>query len=153
MVITIVFRSLILTSPILTVLEAKPGSRPGELNFPRGVTIDSDGMVYIADCDNNRVQKFTPEGEVLAVIDRKGEGGSQLNKPYGVYVDSNNILYVTEYGSNTVCMFSTSGRFLGYVGNCDGSSFKHPWFITSDQYKLYISDENGVSTSPTDNYC
>ena len=57
------------------------GLCPGELNVPRGVTIDSDGMVYIADCDNNRVQKFTPEGEVLAVIDRKGEGGSQLNAP------------------------------------------------------------------------
>ena len=104
-------------------------------------------MVYIADCNNNRVQKFTPEGEALAVIHRKGEGGSQLNTPYGVYVDSNNILYVTEYSNNTVCMFSTSGQFLGYVGNSDGSSFKHPWFITSDQYgKLYISDKNGVST-------
>ena len=104
-------------------------------------------MVYIADRYNNRIQKFTPEGEVLAVIDRKGEGGSRLNKPYDVCVDSNNILYVTEWGSNTVCMFSTSGRFLGYVGNSDGSSFKSPYFITSDQYgKLYISDDNGVTT-------
>ena len=104
-------------------------------------------MVYIADRCNNRVLKFTPEGEVLAVIDRKGEGGSQLKEPYGVYVDSNNILYVTdEYGNNnTVCMFSTSGRFLGYVGSSDDSSFKCPYFITSDQYgKLYISDDSGV---------
>ena len=62
-----------------------------------------------------------------------------------MYVDSNNILYVTECGSNTVCMFSTSGQFLGYVGNSDGSSFRDPWFITSDQYgKLYISDDNKV---------
>ena len=84
---------------------------------------------------------------MLAVIDRK-EGDCRLNVPHGVYVDSNNILYVTERGSNTVCMFSTSGRFLGYVGNSDGSSFKHARFVTSNQYhdKLYISDENGVST-------
>ena len=66
---------------------------------------------------------------------------------YGVYVDCNNILFVTEYDSNTVCMFSTSGQFLGYIGSSDGSSFKYPYFITSDQYgKLYISDFNGVST-------
>ena len=84
---------------------------------------------------------------MLAVIDKKGEGGSRLKKPFGVYVDSNNILYVTEWSNNTVCIFSTSGRFLGYVGNSDGSSFKCPCFITSDQYgKLYISDDNGVST-------
>ena len=127
--ITIVFRSLIHTT------------------YPRGVTIDSNGTVYIADRDNNRVQKLTPEGEVLAVIDRKG-GGIQLNEPCGVYVDSKNILYVTDLSWVVIqsCMFSTSGRFLGYVGN-DGSSFEHPYFITSDQYgKLYISDNNGVST-------
>ena len=57
------------------------------------------------------------------------------------------MLYVTEYSNNTVCMFSTSGQFLGYVGNSDGSSFKSPRFITSDQYgTLYISDQNGVIT-------
>ena len=57
------------------------------------------------------------------------------------------MLYVTECGSNTVCMFSTSGQFIGYVGNSDGSSFKHLRFITSDQYgKLYISDNNAVYT-------
>ena len=58
------------------------GSPPGEFNRPLGVTIDSDGMFYIADCDNNQVQKFTLEGEVLAVRDRKGEGGSQLKEPF-----------------------------------------------------------------------
>ena len=49
----------------------RKGSRPGELNFPRGLAIDSDGMVYIADRDNNQVQKFTPEGEVLAVLSKE----------------------------------------------------------------------------------
>ena len=122
------------------------GDRPGKFNHPRGITIDSDGMVYVADRDNNRVQKFTPKGEVLAVLDSKGEGGSRLNTPYGVYVDSNDILYVTERDSNTVCAFSINGQFLGYVGNDDGSSFKEPRFITSDQCgRLYISDENGVT--------
>ena len=92
--------------------------------------------MHVADCYNNRVQKFTPMGEALAVIDRKGEGGSQLKEPHGVYVDSNNILYVTEWCSNTVCMFGTSGRFLGFIGSSDGSSFMCPYFLTSDQYGL-----------------
>ena len=34
-----------------------------------------------------------------------------------------------------------------FIGSSDGSSYKHAGFITSDQYgKLYISDENGVSS-------
>ena len=123
------------------------GAQPGEFNDLRGLAIDADGMVYVADSGNNRVQKFTPEGKLLAVIDSKGEGGGRLNDPWGLCVDDNGILYVTEYYSNTVSMFTSKGRFLGYIGDSDGSSFKKPWFIVSDQTgRLYISDNNKVVT-------
>ena len=123
------------------------GAQPGEFKGPCGITIDADGMVYVADHGNNRVQKFTPEGKLLAVIDSKGEGGGLFNGPWGLCVDNNSILYVTERGSNTVSMFTSKGRFLGYIGDSDGSSFKEPLFIVSDQTgRLYISDNNGVVT-------
>ena len=122
------------------------GAQPGNFNNPRGLAIDAD-MVYVADRVNNRVQKFTPEGKLLAVIDSKGEGGGQLDEPFGLCVDDNGILYVTESRSNTVSMFTSKGRFLGYIGDSDGSSFKYPRFIVSDQTgRLYISDDNGVVT-------
>ena len=117
------------------------GAQPGEFNNPRGLAIDADGMVYVADSMNSRVQKFTPEGKLLAV-----EEGGRLNDPWGLCVDDNGILYVTEYGSNTVSMFTTcsKGRFLGYIGDSDGSSFKYPLFIVSDQTgRLYICDDKG----------
>ena len=123
------------------------GAQPEEFNEPCGITIDADGMVYVADRMNSRVKKFTPEGKLLAVISSKGEGGGRLNCPHGLCVDDNGILYVTEYDSNTVSMFTSKGRFLGYIGDSDGSSFKRPWFIVSDQTgRLYISDLNGVVT-------
>ena len=123
------------------------GAQPGEFYGPRGITIDCIGMVYVADLGNNRVQKFTPDGKLLAVVNRKGEGGDRLIEPLGVCVDGNNILYVTEHGSNTVSVFSSRGIFLGHIGESDGSSFKDPWFIVSDQNgQLYISDDNGVVT-------
>ena len=111
---------------------------------PRGITIDAEGVIYVADYGNNRVQKFTPEGKLLAVIDSKGEGRGRLNQPFGLCFDRNGILYVTEYGG-TVSIFTSEGRFLGYIGDSDGSSFKQPVFIISDQTgRLYISDRNGV---------
>ena len=122
------------------------GARPGEFNDPRGITIDAEGLVYVADYGNNRVQKFTLEGKLLAIINSKGEEG-QLNRPQGLCVDNNDTLYVTERGSNTVSMFAITGKFLGYIGRCDGSSFKHPWSIAYDQTgRLYINDQNGVIT-------
>ena len=122
------------------------GTQPGEFYGPRGITIDCTGMIYVADLGNNRVQKFTPDGKILAVIDNKGEVG-RLSKPLGVCVDGNDVLYVTEHSSNTVSVFSSRGVFLGHVGNSDGSSFKDPWYIVSDQTgQLYISNDNGVVT-------
>ena len=123
------------------------GTQIGEFESPIDVAFDADGMVYVADIYNDRVQKFTPEGKLLAVIDSKGEGGGRLNHPHGLCVDSNGILYVTEWRSSTVSMFTSEGRFLGYIGDSDGSSFKRPRYIVSDQTgRLYISDNNGVVT-------
>ena len=122
------------------------GAQPGKFVVPCGITIDADGVVYVADRSNRKVQKFTPEGKLLAVIDSKGKGG-RLNRPFGLCVNDSGILYVTECGSNTVSMFTSKGRFLGYIGDSDGSSFKQPEFIVSDQTgRLYISNNNGVVT-------
>ena len=120
------------------------GTQPGEFNNPRDIAIDADGMVYVTD---TRVQKFTPEGKLLAVIDSKGAGKGWLNHPRGLCFDANGILYVTETGSNTVSMFSSNGKFLGYIGDSDGSSFNGLRFIVSDKTgRLYISDRNVLVT-------
>ena len=123
------------------------GAQPEEFNSPHGIAIDADENVYVADSKNNVVQKFTPEGKPLAFINSKGEEGGRLKNPCGLCVDANNILYVTEHDNNTVCVFTSEGRFLGHIGDGDGSSFKHPWFIASNQAgRLYIGDSNGVIT-------
>ena len=122
----------------------RKGVQPGEFNIPRGITIDSNGMVHVADFVNNRVQKFTPEGKLLAVSTITEEGG-RLNGPDGLCIDVHDILYVAEFVSNTVSMFSSKGKFLGYIGESDGSSFKYPKCIISDQIgRLYISTDYKV---------
>jgi predicted membrane-bound mannosyltransferase/DNA-binding beta-propeller fold protein YncE len=47
-----------------------PGPGPGQLQNPRGIQIDQDGFVYVADGGNQRIQKFSPAGEPLAVWDQ-----------------------------------------------------------------------------------
>ena len=41
------------------------GTEPGQLNGPFGIGLDPDGTLLVAEFDNNRVQRFTPEGEFL----------------------------------------------------------------------------------------
>ena len=65
------------------------GSQPGQFNLPYDMSTDDEGMVYVTDRDNARVQKFTLQGELVAQIN------GEINHPRGIAIDGNNILYVS----------------------------------------------------------
>jgi hypothetical protein len=43
----------------------EPGSGPGQFHIPHGIAVDRQGIVYVADRENSRVQLFSPEGKYL----------------------------------------------------------------------------------------
>ena len=45
-----------------------PGNAPGEFNIPHGLCADSQGRVWVADRDNDRVQIFDPDGRLLHIL-------------------------------------------------------------------------------------
>jgi|SRR5215204_5448201 len=72
------------------------GTGDGEFDRPRGIAVDSDGNVYVADSGNNRIQKFNSTGVFLDKWGQRGNDAGQFIKPAHVAVDSNNDIYVTE---------------------------------------------------------
>jgi DNA-binding beta-propeller fold protein YncE len=46
----------------------KPGSAPGEFNLPHAIQIDSQGIIYVADRENGRIEKFDLNGNFLGEI-------------------------------------------------------------------------------------
>jgi hypothetical protein len=40
-----------------------PGHGPGQFHLPHSIVFDGDGMLYVADRANKRIQIFTPDGE------------------------------------------------------------------------------------------
>ncbi|MBU4350286.1 SMP-30/gluconolactonase/LRE family protein, partial [bacterium] len=58
------------------------GNRPGEFNYPAGIAIDKDNNLYITDWENDRIQKFSPDGRLLKVIpEGEGEDALKLDGP------------------------------------------------------------------------
>lgn len=57
------------------------GSGDGQFNLPWGVTVDSDGNVWVADWRNDRIQKFTSDGRFLAKYGEPGDGDGQFHRP------------------------------------------------------------------------
>ncbi|CAL9466434.1 RICIN domain-containing protein [Streptomyces sp. enrichment culture] len=97
-----------------------------QLNWPRELALDSEGALYVADGNNHRVRKITPDGKITTVAGAgvagfSGDGGpataARLNVPMGVAVDGTGTLYVTEYHNNRVRKITTDGKISTVAGN------------------------------------
>ncbi len=90
------------------------GSGPGEFNFTEccegGIAVSSDGFVYVADSQNNRVQKFTPDGTFLLAWGSPGAGDGQFFAPKGIAVDDSGHVYVA--GGGRVQKFESDSTFI-----------------------------------------
>jgi hypothetical protein len=64
------------------------GSGDGQFNDPMGIGLDSTGNVYVADTGNDRVQKFTSDGNFQMQFGAHGAGNGQFNGVKDVAVDS-----------------------------------------------------------------
>jgi tripartite motif-containing protein 71 len=59
----------------------------------------------VPDYGNNRIQKFTSEGQFLMKWGSEGNRDGQLKQPAVIAFDSSNLLYVTDSGSHRVQVF------------------------------------------------
>jgi len=120
------------------------GTGNGQFYYPMGTVIDSNNDVYVADYNNNRVQKFNSAGTYISKFGTQGTGNGQFNNPAGVAVDSADNVYVTDYKNNRVQKFNSVGTYLtqwGVVG-AGNSQFDQPYGIAIDASdNVYVSDE------------
>ena len=91
-----------------------------------GVAVDSLGNVYIADTNNNRVRKVTPNGIITTVAGTgtagySGDGGlainAQISYPHAVKVDSAGNLYILDTNNFVVRKVTPNGIISTYAGN------------------------------------
>ncbi|MBK9715858.1 MAG: TIGR03663 family protein [Kouleothrix sp.] len=95
------------------------GHDQGQLDQPRGVAVDRQGNVYVADLGNSRVEVFGADGKPLRTIGAFGGGDGQFNEPRDVAVDQQGNLYVADTWNARVQKFDPSGKFLKSWGTGD----------------------------------
>src|SRR3954454_2451899 len=78
---------------------AGPGSGPGQLRSPRGLSIDPLGRLIVSDSGNNRVDVFTAFSAGGGFIDSYN---GDLSAPVDVQFAPGALVYVSDAGSGTV---------------------------------------------------
>ena len=92
------------------------GSANGQFNYPTGVAFDSDDHLYVVDCYNHRVQKFTIDGKYLLQFGGKGSENGKLNEPGGLAVHNHKV-YVADCDNKHISVFQTDGKFHHTIGS------------------------------------
>jgi len=105
--------------------------------------VAADGTVYVADTENDRIQRFSATGQFLGKWGSQGSSDGQFDYPYGVAVAPDGTVYVADYGNNRIQRFSATGGFLGKwgsQGNGDGQ-FDYPYgVVVAPDGTVYVAD-------------
>ena len=115
----------------------KYGSKEGQFDACVGITIGKNDEVYTAEFRNERVQRFTSEGQFLGSFSVQPHAG-------GLAVDGEGNVYVAHWNSNKIGAYSPDGKLLrewGKKGTADGE-FQLPGSIgLGPDGLLYVPDQ------------
>ncbi len=94
---------------------------PPEFGLPHAIKVSKDGVVYLADRINNRIQMFTREGRFLKQVRVTNEGSDVVPVPAGFAFSpdpNQQFLYVVDSGPMRVVIFDRQTMAqIGVVGS------------------------------------
>lgn len=153
---------------VVTTIAGSPGI-PGSSNAtataarflnPNGITINPQGVIYVADSGNHTIRKISASGEVTTFAGLPGSSGvtdatgasARFHSPKAITIDASGTLYVADSGNHSIrkitssAVVTTVAGLAGSSGTTGGSGssarFNNPCGIavTPDAFNFYIAD-------------
>ena len=82
---------------------------------PSDVSVSKDGLIYVVDGVNNKIQTFDHMGRFLFSFGGKGSSRGNFQFPLGIDVDTHGRVYVADSGNHRVQIFNSTGGFLSEI--------------------------------------
>ncbi|MFH6603793.1 peptidyl-alpha-hydroxyglycine alpha-amidating lyase family protein [Maribacter algicola] len=124
------------------------GDGHSEFKTPHGIDLDKHGNVYVADRENNRIQKFDAQGNFLALWQNK-----RSDQLYSVAIDhENSHLFAIDYMTSLFGLIVNGSdifRFdtdfepqiqFGRTGHYDGPKSRYHDVLVDDEGSIYVGD-------------
>jgi hypothetical protein len=124
------------------------GSTSNTLNNPRGIFVDTNLNLYVADCGNNRIQEF-PSNQTsgITLAGSTATGTITLSCPSGVVLDGNGYLFIVDSSNHRIVASGPNG-FRCIVGcaavsGSSASQLYYPSAMNFDNYgNIYVTDQD-----------
>ncbi len=129
--------------PAWSLVAGSQGAAPGQFNHPYGIALDSQGNIYVADTNNNRVQKLSPRGQPQAQWGTEGSGPGQFKHPFGIALDTQGNVYVADTNNHRIQKLSSNGQPLaqwGSQGNAAGQFATPTGLWLNKQGEIFVAE-------------
>ena len=115
------------------------GEGRNTFNRPSGVAVAPGGEIFVTDGEgpNNRVMKFSPDGQFVTEWGMTGSAPGEFNTPHDLAIDARGRVFVADRGNSRVQIFEPDGTFVAAW-----SQFGRPSgiFINRETDTLYATD-------------
>ena len=124
-----------------------------QLSGPMGLRVDTSGNIFVADTQNQRIRKITPQGTITTVAGNgqagsTGDGGpaisASLSLPQDVAIDPNRNLIIADSSNFRIRMVNSAGVISTIAGG--GTSFQD-----GPAGDAFLIEPNGIAVDPGGN--
>ena len=85
------------------------GKGPGEFDIPHSLVFDAQGLLYIADRSNSRIQVFDADGNYI-------REWSQPGTPCGLFMTADQQIWLAHGHTGRIMKLDLDGKLLGEIG-------------------------------------